>query len=317
MIVFKQVEMTDAILTASNVTEDDYAVWDNATDYTAGDFVISTATHTVYRCLVTYTVAGEGPQDPDAEQVALNDPLITDPDPVYWQVISATNRWKAFDTKPSVLTTNADLISYTFTPGEITDGLAAFNVSGDTFRVIVTDPTDGVVYDETIDLIDNTEVVDWYTYFFAPFSALSEVVLVDLPPYPNATIDVQIAATGGTASVGQIAFGRNKSLGFVEIGNSGFSFLDFSTVQNDIFGNLTTVEREATRISKFDVIANTFTLLSIDVILRDLKGGKPAVWVGDTDTRKAAVGYGFHRDTQTIYQEGDHAVIQIQVQGLV
>lgn len=316
MFVFKQILMTDAILTSSNITEDDHPVWDNATDYAIGDYVISTATHTVYRALVangpSTTVA-----DPDVEQIAINDPLIADPDPINWQVISATNRWKAFDEKPSVLASNADTIDYTFTPGEIVTGIGAFNVSANTMRVIMTDPTDGVVYDTTVDLIDNTEVIDWYTYFFAPFSALSEVVLVDLPPYPNATLQVTFVSTGGTPTVGQVAFGRVRQIGFTEIKNTGFQFLDFSTVENDIFGNLTKVEREATRLSRFSVVTSSFTNLSIDNLLRDLKGGKSAVWVGDTDSRKAAIAYGFHRDTQPLYDVGDTTLYDIQVQGLV
>ncbi|MEX1367448.1 MAG: hypothetical protein AB1Z98_30250, partial [Nannocystaceae bacterium] len=123
--------MTDAILTSSNVPETDYAEWSNLTDYTAGDYVISVDTHTVYRCLVTHTVGVEGAQDPDAEQVALADPLIADPSPIYWQVISATNRWKAFDGKPSVLTTQADSVEYVFTPGETVTGIGFFRVSAE------------------------------------------------------------------------------------------------------------------------------------------------------------------------------------------
>ena len=312
MIVFQPIEVTDAVLTSSNITEDDHAVWDIGTAYVVGDYVISTASHTVYRALTAHT--GE---DPDAEQVALNDPLIADPSPINWQVISATNRWKAFDQKPSDQTTNANSITFSLTPGELVTGIGFFNVDADTIQVTMTDPGDGVVYDNTINMIDTTVVIDWFTYFFEPFAVLDEAVLIDLPPYSMATIDVTVTKTGGTAAVGEIAFGNNRELGYVELRNSGFSGLDFSYVQNDEFGNLDTVVRQATRLAEYDVVVPTLRLLSVDSILRDLRGGQPAVWIGDTDSRKAALAYGFHKSYRAIYSEGDETLLNIQVQGLV
>lgn len=312
MIVFEPIDVTDAVMTASNVTEDDHADWSDLTAYVAGDYAISTATHTVYRCLVDHT-----DEDPDAEQVALNDPLIADPSPIHWQVISATNRWKAFDQKPSAQTTNADTITYALNPGELVTGIGFFNVDADTIQVTVTDPSDGLVYDHTIDMIDTTVVIDWFTYFFEPFAVLNEAVLIDLPPYSMATIGVTITKTGGTAGVGEIAFGNNRELGYVELRNSGFSGLDFSYVQNDEFGNLDTVVRQATRLAEYDVVVPTLRLLSVDSILRGLRGGQPAVWIGDTDSRKAALAYGYHKSYRAIYAEGDETLLNIQVQGLV
>jgi len=121
--VIAPIEVTDAMLTSINITEDDYDEYDDATDYAVGDYAISTTTHTVYRALVA-----NGPSstvvDPDDEAADVADPLVTDPDPRTWQIIGATNRWKLFDEKPTVQATNATSIELTLTPGETVDAVA-------------------------------------------------------------------------------------------------------------------------------------------------------------------------------------------------
>ena len=312
MKIIVPVDVTDAVLTSSNIPETDYAAWSAATTYARGDFVISTATHTVYRSLTD----GNLNKDPDAEQVALADPLIDDPSPINWQVISATNRWKMFDKKPSIQSTRADSIVVTLEPGTFTSGLAGFNIDAASVNVVVV--SGGVeVYDRTIEMIDDTVVVDWYSYFFTPITALTEFVLTDLPPYGDAEVTVTIEKAGGAVKCGQIVLGAIRQAGDTGVENSGFSGLDFSFVEQDDFGDLTTVRRAATRLSQFDVFMDNSTLLGFDALMRELRGGTAAVWIGDEDQRKAAINYGFYRDYRLVYKTSQYSVMSLQIQGIV
>ena len=121
MKVIPPLDVTDAMLTSIDIPENDYPEWADATAYVRGDYVISTTTHTVYHCLVDHT--SDPSKNPDTETAALADPLIDDPDPVHWQVIGATNRWKLFDKKPSVQATQNGGFEVTLTPGVIISGL--------------------------------------------------------------------------------------------------------------------------------------------------------------------------------------------------
>jgi hypothetical protein len=440
MKILKPTTITDAKLVSSTIAEDDYAEWSDATTYDQGDFVISVATHTIYRSLT----ASNLDNDPDLEQVALADPLIADPDPINWQVIGATDRWKLFDSKPSQTATEADNITVAMWPGEFVQGVSLFNVSAASVSVSMTsgenlltngtfdsdtsgwtagqggtlavasnrleitnggggqsglayasfpteigtkyairidnfDGTSGtniirvgnaigatgflnltnvadgtttsvefeatatetfitiytgsitagqtalfdniyaweVVYENTIDMQDNSVVIDWFSYFFAPVVELSEVVLTDLPQFANAQITVSIDRPGGNVTVGQVMVGQVWDIGVTTTDGTAIAGLDFSYVQNDEFGNLTTVRREATRLASFSVFVPAETLLAFDTRMRSLRGGVPAVFIGDEDTRKAAINYGILRDYRAAYQTNLYSIVSIETQGVV
>ncbi|MDX5413411.1 MAG: hypothetical protein LPK02_10235 [Rhodobacterales bacterium] len=307
-------DVTDATLFSSSIPENDYPAWAMGTTYARGDFVISTATHTVYRSL---TDANTG-NDPDLEQVALADPLIDDPDPIRWQIIGATNRWRMFDKKPSVQATAADQIEVVIKPLPIVGGIAGFGIEANS--VTVTGYSPGVtaeVFNRTIEMRDESLVVDWYSYYFAPITPLTEFVITDLPPYGDLEVTVTIDKPGATVRCGQIVIGGLREIGITKPENTGFTGLDFSYVQQDDFGDLTTVRRAATRLSQFEVLMANATLLGFDRLMRDLRGGVAAVWIGDGDARKAAINYGFYRDYRTVYQTSDHAILSLQIQGIV
>lgn len=314
MKVITPIEMTDAKLTSTNMTETDETDWVDAT-YAVSDLVQSTTTHTIYRCITAHNVGS--PVDPDVEVVAFADPLIEDPATRYWQVISATNIWKLFDEKPSDVCSNATSIYAKITPAEIVGGIGLFGVAGTEVNIKMTDPVEGVVYDETIDMQDETVVIDWYTWAYEPIVQLPEYVAVDLPPYTDAFIEVTIANNGGTASCGQIVLGTVFTIGNMVVDGSGWSILDFSAVETDIYGNLSAVSRNATRLSDFNIEFATGISLSVDNKLRSLRGGAAAVWVGSTDNKKAAQNYGILRDARPYYQEGDMTLMTLKIQGLV
>lgn len=306
------IDVTDANLTAINIAEDDYAAWASGTTYAAGDFVISTTTHTVYRSLT----AGNQGNNPDTEQVALADPLIADPNPIEWQVIGATDRFKPFDNRPSQRVTQTDAITFTIVPGQYFGGVAAFGVSANSVTVEMVNGVD-VVYSNTIEMVDNSGVVDWFSYFFEPIAELSEFTLTDLPQYAAAELNVSFDRAGGTVSVGQFVVGAVTTLGTTKIGSTGFSGLDFSFVETNEFGDLITVQREATRIADFEVLVPATSLLSFDARMRALRGGVAAVWIGSENASKAAINYGFYRDYRAVYQSTDWSIVSIQVQGIV
>lgn len=312
MKVIRPINVTDAILTSSTIAEDDYAEWSDLTTYAQGDFAISTTTHRVYRSLT----ADNLDNDPDAEQAALADPLVTDPDPINWQVIGATDRWKLFDSKPSQKATEADNITVVLTPAQFVQGFAAFGVSANT--ITVTMEVDSVeVYNRTVQMQDESGVTNWFEYWTTPISDLSEVVLLDLPQFANAVITVSIDRLGGNVSVGQVILGQVWDFGTTLFDGTQISGLDFSVVQNDEFGNLTTVQREATRLATFDVHVNAFELLSFDARMRSLRGGVPAVFVGEEDARLAALLYGIVRDYRAVYRSREWSLITIECQGVI
>lgn len=149
MRVIKSVVTTDTILTSSNIPEDEYPAWVSGTSYTALDKVIYN--HKIYQRVVT----GSGATTPDLDQVN-------------WLDSGYTNRYRMFDNIISSVSSRTGGIEFTLTPNQVINGIALLNVNASTIRVVMNDPIEGVVYDRTKELRSSSNVIDYYSYFFAP-----------------------------------------------------------------------------------------------------------------------------------------------------
>lgn len=300
MKIIRPITVTDAVLDSSNVPENDFAEWASGTTYADGDKVIVLSTHRIYESLVGSNTG--------------NDP--TTDDGTNWLDISATNRWKAFDQTITDQTTNTTSVTYTFDPQSLTNAIAFFNVDGTEIEVTVTDPTDGVVYDNTVSLVDNGAVDNWYGYFFEPIVRRSEIVLLDLPNYASATIDVSINAnTGDDAKVGQIVFGSQKTLGLTTYGTS-LGIQDYSTKDTDAFGNVVITERRFAQLVDYDVKMATSTVRDVQKTLASYRA-TPLVYTGTDDGTYGDLVYGYYRSFGINISTPSYSDATIEVEGLV
>jgi hypothetical protein len=110
------------------------------------------------------------------------------------------------------------------------------NVEADEIEVTVTDPTAGVVHSETISTTDNSQVSNWWRWFFLPIVRQSNFVRLDLPSYRNATIKIEFTNTGDTVKVGEIVIGTKKHIGRLRYGYS-VGFRGYATKTEDELGN--------------------------------------------------------------------------------
>ena len=301
MRIIKPVTITDAILTSSTVPEDDYPVWSSGTTYAAEDRVISTTNHKIY----------ESAQGSNTN----NDP--TTDDGTWWLTVSATNRWKAFDQKVTEQVTEANSIEYVLNPtGEFITSVAFFNLDASELQLQLEDATEGEYYNETFDLIDNSYVADWYSYFFEPQRKLEELVVTDLPPFTGPTVTVTISETGSTAEVGQIIIGRFLDIGALEY-NSSVSIEDYSRKERDEFGNPIIVQRAFSQLADYDVTFETSAVRRVQSILSEIRT-TPVVWFAGANTSQYGTTiYGYYRDFNISLSTPSISYATIEVEGLV
>lgn len=115
--VVRPIAVTDALLAASNVAENDYPVWSAGTTYALGAHVILLATHRIYESLSAGNI-GHDPSD------------VTN-----WLDIGPTNRWAMFDEALGTATERLDVVTVTLTaPGEV-QALAALDLTAASVRV--------------------------------------------------------------------------------------------------------------------------------------------------------------------------------------
>ena len=169
MRVIKSIDTTDAILTSSNIAEDEHPMWVSAASYTALTRVIYQ--HKIYEAIITHNGITTTP----------------DLDSTRWSPISYTNRYKMFDKIISNSSSRIGGIEFKLTPSQAIDSIAFLNVNAATIQVVMTDPILGIVYDKTQILSSIDGVTDYYSYFFAPVGANKNTALfLDLPSYPTA-----------------------------------------------------------------------------------------------------------------------------------
>ncbi len=202
MRLINPLPVTPAVLAMTNVPEDDAPLWDIATAYAVEDQVIYE--HRVYEALIAHT--GQQPN------------LVNDPPT--WLDLGATNRYRAFDQAIEQQATNPGSLEYLLEPGVLVNAVAIFNADGSTAQVRVTDAIDGVVYDRTEPLVDDTLVIDWWAYFFEPIIARKDIAFIDLPQYAGVELEVIIDAGMGVAGVGEIVVGTQRRIGETNYGTS-------------------------------------------------------------------------------------------------
>ena len=298
MRVIKSVVTTDAILTSSNIPEDEYPAWVSGTSYTALDKVIYE--HKIYERIVT----GVGTITPDLDQVN-------------WLDSGYTNRYRMFDNIISSVSGRTGGIEFTLTPNQVINGIALLNVNASTVRVVMNDPIEGVVYDRTKELRSSSNVIDYYSYFFAPLINLGDLdtaIFLDLPTRPTATITVYISSGSGLVEVGEVVYGIQSLVGRTNYGTS-FGIKSHSRKETDEFGKVTVVKRKNSKYSEYDIDIDNTNLSFVLRLFQDIDS-VPCVFIGNSDMDVLIV-YGFYNDFKTTISFPTVSKCTLRVEGLV
>ena len=299
MKVIKSQAVTDTTLTTTDVPENDYAVWLVGTTYAAADRVIVTTPniHNIYESVQSANVG--------------NDP-VTD-DGTWWTRVSSTNRWKMFNDVVQEQTTQADIIDVTITPAVVTTAIAAINVDCATITVTMTDPVEGVVYDETFSMTSFSGITNWYDYFFTPINRKRELSVLGLPPYASAVIDVTFNDSGETAKVGALVLGTSATIGDSQYGAS-FGIIDYSTKEVDAQGRTTITAGTYSDEADIDVVIETGRFAEVKKILTDLRT-TPSVWIAEDNTEGTII-YGYYREFDVLLTGPIVSMCTLSIEGL-
>lgn len=239
-----------------------------------------------------------------------------DTNPTWWIRKSANNTYSMFDEFISSQTTRASPLVVEIQPGQMTNSIAFFNLTGVTdIKVEVWDMPAGIkVLDETYNL-DDTTVVDWYMYFFEPYDLRTDFVLQNIPPYPNAVIKCTFSSTS-SVGVGTVVFGNVYQIGQTQYGvTSGIR--DYSTKSANAFGITTFTQRAFSKRMEANVYINNADLRFVQKLLQDLRA-TPTVWIGsDADGYDILSVYGYYRDFNIEIPYPNNSFCRLEVEGLI
>lgn len=298
MRVIKSVVTTDTILTSSNIPEDEYPVWVSGTSYTALDKVIYE--HKIYERIVT----GAGTTTPDLDQIN-------------WLDSGYTNRYRMFDNIISSVSSRIGGIEFTLTPNQVINGVALLNVNASTVRVVMNDPVEGVVYDRTKELRSSSNVIDYYSYFFAPLINLGDLdtaIFLDLPNKPTATITVYVSSGAGLVEVGEVVYGVQSIVGRTNYGTA-IGITSYSRKDTDEFGKVTVVKRKNSKYADYDIDIDNTNLAFVQRLFQDIDS-VPCVFIGNPEMEELIV-YGFYKDFKATISFPTVSKCTLRVEGLV
>ena len=228
-----------------------------------------------------------------------------------WDRVGKVNRFACFDQIVGNAMSGTDLDMTIAADGTVTNGLAIFNATGGAVRVTVTDPTDGVVYDETVSLVDNAGIASWYDWFFAPIITKPDFVLLDLPLYASASIRIRIT---GAFSIGELVLGQVADVGVATFGTQ-VGILDFSRKDRDTFGNSVLIQRAFSKRVQYTAHVPTGSVYSAQRMLTERRA-LPTVYIGSENFPETIV-YGFFRDFTITLAGPGSSDCAIEVEGLV
>ena len=298
MRVIKSIETTDAILTYSNIDEDEYPLWGDDTSYSIGDRVIYA--HKIYERII----AGITPTIPNLDQTN-------------WLDLGATNKYRMFDNIISSVSSRIGGIQFTLTPNQVVNSIAFLNVNASTVRVVMTDPVDGVVYDQTKELRSSSEVTDYYSYFFSPLVSLTDLntaVFLDLPSRPTATITVYISSGAALVEVGEVVYGIQSVIGRTNYGTA-IGIKSYSRKEVDEFGKVTVVKRKNSKYCEYDVDIDNNNLAYVQRLFQDIDS-VPCLFIGNPDMEELIV-YGFYSDFKSTISFPTVSKCTLRVEGLI
>lgn len=303
MILIRPVNITETILTSTNADPSPESEWLVGTTYNTGDKVKRTAVSDINSVYVSLKDSNTGnpPEDDD---------LVN---PVNWARESATNPWAMFSDQISDQTEQATSIIVELTPGEVVNGISFFNLDASMVQVVMDDPIEGEVYNNTINLVDGSGVNNWYEWYFEPISLQDTLALLDLPPFVDAVITVTITKTGGTAKCGLLTIGSQKKLGDSEYGTN-VGIIDYSRKERDTFGNPVIVQRNFSKRVNYIVAVDTSAVNVALVTLANFRT-TPLTYIGDVN-HPATIVYGYYRDFSEVIRNPSKSTMSLEVEGL-
>lgn len=235
-------------------------------------------------------------------------------DGTWWSDDGPTNRYLMFDGSRGTQTANADSIEVEIDLSGLglINAVAVQNVDADEIRIVQTDALEGDVYDETFSMISNSGITDPYAFSFTPITRIADLTMIELLPYADSTLTLEVLNPGGTAKCGEVLPAWVRDYGGTRWGGT-VAIQDFSVKEDDGFGGFDVTERAFRKTAELEIlVANAM----IDTVVDDLSRlrATPILWIGDKDYGALSI-YGFVKDWTAEFGPTT-SLLRVQIEGL-
>lgn len=284
MIVVEPFDVIGGLLTSSTIPEPDAAagevVW-SAYTATIGDLRIMTTTHLVYKAAAATT---------DAPDVGAAKAIPT------WVIVGYTNKYRMFDQVNSSKSVSASPLVVEITSPKGFNSAAIFNASGVvSVRYQVYSSLGALVYDRTLEAVDNSARTSWYDWLFSPVIQRYKFFVNDIPRSANQKLTVTVTGAADVG-IGTLVIGKSVSLGVACYGSS-FQYVNLSRIDENEFGDLVLTKRRKYKLLDYDVRSDKS---SLDFVVNELSRlvDIPCVWAGTDQPDDPTTVFGYYVNWQ-------------------
>lgn len=305
MRVIVPIDVTDTVLDQTNIPATGLSAWDSGTTYNVSDQIyLEGVSGKPFQLIYESVSASNTDNNPETD------------DGTNWIEIGATDQYAAFDRKISNTIERATEITYTIAaPSQLT-GIAFFGLEAESLTITVRDVADQQIFTTTRDLVDTTEIVDWFTFFTWNPEFDSEAIFTGVPAYTGYEVDITISAPAGTAKVGQIVLGELVLLGQTLSGTET-GIEDFSTKDRDDFGNAIIVERPFADTVDFSFSIPTGDARRVKRTLSKLRAKPSVYFAGENMEEFGTTVFGFFQDFSIPLDHGGISFATLEIEGLI
>lgn len=300
LTVVQPVQITDAMVTATNVPENDHPEWSSATTYALTDRVIRN--HSIWESLQ-----------------AANTNHTPESSSEWWVRVSATNRWRAFDEAVNTQTVAApgeDSIEYTLTPSLPISAVALMNIS-DAFELTVEIVDSSVtVFSETVYFRSLPSSPTWWHWLHdRTEAALSQYLALDIPTV-SASAQFQVTLIGeSTLGVGIIILGQQRSIGLSTQAGARVGITDYSRQETNDFGDTIFMRRAFAKRMSFSLFLDNSEVDTLQAFLADVRA-VPCLWVASRRFEALTV-YGAYSNFEIHIAYAQHSECEFEIKGLI
>lgn len=218
---------------------------------------------------------------------------------LWWLPLGIENRSKMFDKSIGTQTTAADEISVTLDLQKVVTTIALLNILGTEVQIIVNDPIEGEILNQTIDTTEPSGR-SWWKWHFTPINRRDKILFEGLPAYSQATITIKIKNPGATAKCGILLIGNRVILGETQYGAS-VGMYDYSVKKKDDFGGYIISERPYSDIGRFQVFVNDTMYDRISQLLAKRRA-QETLYIGESTLQSTWI-YGFFERFENVFSE--------------
>lgn len=235
-------------------------------------------------------------------------------DTTYWLPKGATNSWKMVDPYNNTQTENPEAIVQIVRPQAIVQSLYLGNLDADEIVITGVDPTDGVVYSETTNLVISNSGSSLFNWIFKRIRRRKQFCTLTLPLYYAASFEVRINKPGGIAKCGMFCIGPLEDVGLSQWGLEA-EIKDYSSTKFNFDGTSKTELRGYSKRMSLDVVLENDVIDQVHERLIDFRQ-KTVVFIG-IEQFDLSVICGVYSSFKTVIPDISHSKCVLQIEGKV